>query len=201
MLLQQSGTPSEAAAEYRETLAIQQKLADDNPAVTVFRSHLATSHNALGELFKDSGNRVQAEAEYKNAPGSTAEARRRLPRRPTISEGLASSLLSIGWQLAQAGKTGEAIGYYTREKAIRLFLACCHAGMAGIAGRPGSGVSAADGADQADKSLVTLREAVTMGYRNPDAYRTESALDPLRKRPDFQGLMMDIVMPTKPFAH
>ena len=31
-------------------------------------------------------------------------------------------------------------------------------------------------------------------------YRTESALDPLRNRPDFRALMMDHVMPTEPFA-
>ena len=39
-----------------------------------------------------------------------------------------------------------------------------------------------------------------MGLRNPDAYRTESALDPLRNRPDFRALMMDLVFPTEPFA-
>jgi hypothetical protein len=39
-----------------------------------------------------------------------------------------------------------------------------------------------------------------MGYRNPDAYRTESALDPLRTRHDFRVLMMDLVFPADPFA-
>ncbi len=81
-----------------------------------------------------------------------------------------------------------------------FLLACCHAGLAGLAGRPGLGVSAAEGADQAEKAMAVLRQAVTMGYRNPYAYRTESALDPLRNRPDFRALMMDLVFPTKPFA-
>ena len=78
--------------------------------------------------------------------------------------------------------------------------ACCHAGLAGLAGRPGSGVSAADGVDEAEKAMAGLRQAVAMGYRNPDAYRTESALDPLRNRPDFQLLMMDLAFPAEPFA-
>jgi hypothetical protein len=39
-----------------------------------------------------------------------------------------------------------------------------------------------------------------MGYRNPDAYRTEDALDPLRGRDDFRMLMMDLAMPAEPFA-
>ena len=81
---------------------------------------------------------------------------------------------------------------YDRSKVLRrdehtFFRACCHAGLAGLAGRPDSGVSAAEGADQAEKAMAVLRQAVTMGYRNDDVYRTESALDPLRNRPDFQA--------------
>jgi hypothetical protein len=37
------------------------------------------------------------------------------------------------------------------------------------------------------------------GYTNPDAYRTETALDPIRSRPDFQLLMMDLGFPAEPF--
>jgi hypothetical protein len=40
-----------------------------------------------------------------------------------------------------------------------------------------------------------------MGYRNPHRYRTESALNPIRDRPDFRELMMDLVKPTEPFAN
>jgi hypothetical protein len=41
---------------------------------------------------------------------------------------------------------------------------------------------------------------IPMGYRNPDTYRTEDALDPLRSRDDFKLLMMDLAMPAEPFA-
>jgi hypothetical protein len=81
-----------------------------------------------------------------------------------------------------------------------FFLACCHAGLAGLAGRPGSGVTAAQGAEQAEKSMSVLRQAVSMGYRNPDAYGTESALDPLRNRDDFRLLQMDLAFPAQPFT-
>ena len=87
-----------------------------------------------------------------------------------------------------------------RTEQHTFLLACCHAALAGLAGRPGLGVSTAEGADQAEKAMAVLRQAVTMGYRNPYAYRTESALDPLRNRPDFRVLMMDLVFPSKPFA-
>ena len=81
-----------------------------------------------------------------------------------------------------------------------FLLACCHAGLAGLGGRPGSGVSAAEGADQAERAMAVMRQAVAMGNRNPIAYRTESTLDPLRNRPDFQALMMDLAFPSEPFA-
>jgi hypothetical protein len=48
--------------------------------------------------------------------------------------------------------------------------------------------------------MVELRKAVAMGYRSPEAYRTEDALDPLHGREDFRLMMMDLAMPADPFA-
>jgi hypothetical protein len=61
-------------------------------------------------------------------------------------------------------------------------------------------VSAADGADHAEQAMAALGQAVTMGYRNPSAYGSESALGPLRDQPDFRILILDLAFPTKPFA-
>ena len=47
--------------------------------------------------------------------------------------------------------------------------------------------------------MALLHKAVGMSYRNSDAYRTETALDPLPDRTDFQLLMMDLAMPADPF--
>ena len=48
--------------------------------------------------------------------------------------------------------------------------------------------------------MAVLHQAVTMGFRNPDSYQTESALDPLRNRRDFRALMMDLMFPAQPLA-
>ena len=48
--------------------------------------------------------------------------------------------------------------------------------------------------------MALLYRAVAMGYRNRHAYRTEDALDPLRDRPDFQALLLDLAFPADPFA-
>ena len=49
-------------------------------------------------------------------------------------------------------------------------------------------------------AMALLHKAVAMGYRNADTFRTESALDHLRGRPDFRLLLMDLAIPADPFA-
>jgi hypothetical protein len=61
-------------------------------------------------------------------------------------------------------------------------------------------MSAAEG-QEGTRAMSLLYKAVGMGYRDANAFRTESALDPLRDREDFQLLMMDLAMPADPFAH
>ena len=66
-MLSATGKPSEAEAEYRKAIAIQQKLADDNPAVTQFRLFLANHHGRLGMVLMDTGKLSEAEAECRRA--------------------------------------------------------------------------------------------------------------------------------------
>ena len=62
-----SGAPAEAEAECRTGLTILQKLVDENPAVTDFRSLLAIAHSNLGSLLLQRGEPVAAEAESRTA--------------------------------------------------------------------------------------------------------------------------------------
>ena len=48
--------------------------------------------------------------------------------------------------------------------------------------------------------MAVLRRTVAMGYRSPDVFRTEAALDALRSRDDFRLRVMDLAMPAEPFA-
>jgi eukaryotic-like serine/threonine-protein kinase len=78
--------------------------------------------------------------------------------------------------------------------------ACCHAVQVGAPGAPGSELSARSGPAEADRAMEQLRRAVGMGHRNLGSFRTEAALGPLRDRPDFRLLMMDLAIPADPFA-
>jgi hypothetical protein len=79
-------------------------------------------------------------------------------------------------------------------------LACARATLAAAAGRDGAGPSAAEAPGLADRAMADLRNAAAAGYRNPPMYRYEPALRPLRGRDDFQLLLMDLAMPSDPFA-
>ena len=50
----------------------------------------------------------------------------------------------------------------------------------------------------ADRAMAKLTKAVAAGYRDVATLRKEPALDPLRSRPDFQALMMDLAFPANP---
>jgi hypothetical protein len=61
-------------------------------------------------------------------------------------------------------------------------------------------VPADEAAALADRALADLRRAVSAGYRDFGNMRANTDLDPLRDRPDFRMLMMDLAMPADPFA-
>ena len=79
-------------------------------------------------------------------------------------------------------------------------MTCAHALLAGLAAEPGSGMTAAKGRTEADRAMARLRQAIAAGYRKLFFMRTDPELDPLRSRPDFQLLMMDLEFPDDPFA-
>ena len=82
-----------------------------------------------------------------------------------------------------------------------FFRAGCHAGLSGLAGRTASGMSAEEGPAESDRAMSWLRRTLAAGYLNLDAYRTESAFDPLRQRSDFRLLLLDLAFPVDPLAN
>ena len=45
-----------------------------------------------------------------------------------------------------------------------------------------------------------LKRAVAVGFHDLSQMQTDTDLDPLRSRADFQTLMMDLAMPADPFT-
>ena len=86
-------------------------------------------------------------------------------------------------------------------RAIDIYdIACNQSLLAGVASEAGSGLSAADARARADEAMESLHRAVAAGYRQAAQMRADSDLDPIRARPDFQMLMLDLAFPAEPFA-
>jgi serine/threonine-protein kinase len=211
LLLYETGKPSEAEAESRRGLAIREKLAADNPKVPDHRDFVAGSHNNLSVILRRLGRPAEAKGGCDQAIALREALVREVPKVPRYRSLLANSYRRRGLARGDLGEFAGAAADARRAMALWEGLpsrtgeewfetACARAALAGLVGRAGSGVSAAEAVTEADIALALLRRAAAMGYRSPDACRTEDALDPLRGRDDFRLLMMDLEFPPEPFA-
>ena len=118
-----TGKAPEAEAEYRQALAIQQKLADDNPAVTEFRSSWPTATTTSASCWRETGKASEAEAEYREA---LAIQRKLADDNPAVTDfrsRLAHSHHNLGDLLSLTGKASEAEAEYRAALAIQRKLA------------------------------------------------------------------------------
>ncbi len=210
-LLSQKGRQSEAEPVYREALAIFQKLADDEPKLPSYRQQVGNIGNNLATALRRLGRPAEAREQceqaltilrdlYRVDPGST-ENRDRLAECYLVRGLIHRALNDPAGAAADARRAVELYDSRPSRSGERWFLsACAHAALAGLADRDVSGVSAVEATSEAETAVALLHKAVGVGYRNPDAYRTEDALDPLRGRADFQQLLMDLAFPAEPFA-
>ena len=90
-----------------KALAINQKLADDNPAVTQSRVYLASRHVASGDLLAKTGKSSEAEAEYRKALAIQQKLADDDPAVTYFRDNLALSYNILGRLLAS---DGQAIG-------------------------------------------------------------------------------------------
>jgi len=209
-LLQQTGRPSEAKAEYRMALAIARKL-EDQPNAPYYSNGVAMTENNLSVLLLRLGRAAEARDEADRAVAAHEALVQEYPMVPYYRSGLAWSCLNRGLARRALGDhAGAAVDIRravallnalpSRTADLCFFAACAHAALAGLADEARQCALAAGAAGEADTAMALLREAVAMGYRDPGALRTEDALDPLRDRLDFRLLLMDLSFPAEPFA-
>jgi tetratricopeptide (TPR) repeat protein len=210
ILLSQMGQPAEAEAEQRKAVVLYQKLTDNNPKSPNHRYGLAGALYYLGDAIRPLGRAAEAIEAYERAIAIHERLAQESPR-PWYRSLLAHSLRRRGLAARDMGDPARAaadvqraLGLYnglpSRSGEEWFEMACCHATLAGQAGHEGRLVSAAEHEEEAARAMELLRRAAATGYRNSSAFRTESALAPLYGLPDFRLLMMDLAMPSEPFA-
>src|SRR5262249_30565858 len=128
---------------------------------------------------------------------------------PTVTDyrsGLAFALTGLGRAEYRAGRRANAVEPLRRAVALweaipntaieaRYDLACAHAVLPAAAADPRSGLSPAIAVAEADRAMAALRQAIAAGYGKVGKLRRDPDLLPLRARPDFQLLLMDLAMP------
>ncbi|MBX7103550.1 MAG: tetratricopeptide repeat protein [Gemmataceae bacterium] len=113
----QTGKVSEAEAEYRAALVIQQKLVEENPTSIAYRNSLAFTRNSLGLLLSRTGRPAEAEAEYRAAMAIYEKLTRENPAVTEFRSRLGQSHHNLGSFYSAAGK------YEASEAAHRAALA------------------------------------------------------------------------------
>jgi eukaryotic-like serine/threonine-protein kinase len=212
-LHQESGNLEAALASLEQARAILQKLADSNPAVTQFEGDLAQDHQVIGSILDQTGHPAEALESYERARAILTRLVDLYPTLTLFQNRLAMSHSYIGLARRRAGRLAEAATEFRRAVAImerlstlqpdgfNLYnLGCFQSLLSGIAAQPGSGLTGADAASLAAQAVRTLRKAVDAGFRNVGFMQRDTDLDALRRRSDFQSLLMDINFPENPFA-
>jgi eukaryotic-like serine/threonine-protein kinase len=203
-----AGKDGEAIEYYTREETILQKLATAESALPGDRNGLAICQTNVADLLRKLGRRVEARAACERALALQEPLIQELPQIPDYRGGLAATCLRTGQVQCDARDLAAAAATWRRAIALYeglkspydeqiFFRACCHAGLSELGNRPGSGVSAEEGRAETDRAVSWLRKAVTAGYSNPDAFRIESALDPLRGREDFKKLVAELEMKAK----
>ena len=202
ILLSETGRPAESEAEERKAIALYQKLSDENPNAPGHKVGLSGALYYLGDVIRGLGRPAEAREDYERAI-AIHEKLVKESRNPWYRSLLAQSLRRRGLALRElgdspprqpirGGRLACTTGSRSRSGEDRFGTACCRAALAGLAGRDGAGVSAAEGKVEADQAIGLLKKAIDTGYRNAAAFRTESALDSLRKREDFKKLLEEL---------
>jgi serine/threonine-protein kinase len=211
-LYNDAGRPSEALPFFKRALEIHQRLASDYPTVALYQYRIARSHMFIARDLSELGRPREALDSLDRAvplferlaadhPGDefyksdsafaqlqVATAQRVLGRPSEVRRAL-----------ERAGETYEQLSDATAS----YNLGCVESRLSDPALSDPAARTAVVSADRqahADRAIVALRRAVAAGFRNGALWRRDPDLDPLRSRPDFQLLMMDVQFPDDPFA-
>jgi serine/threonine protein kinase/tetratricopeptide (TPR) repeat protein len=198
-----AGKNGQAIEYYTREEAIRQKLAATESARPDDRDLLANCQTNTADLLRKAGRRVEAREACERALALREPLVKEYPQVTYYRGGLAETYLRTGQVQCDAKDLAAAAASWKRAIALyeglkvpsssdSFLRACCHACLSELGDKPGSGVSAEEGRAETDRAMSWLRKAVTAGFGNPDSYRIESALDPLRGREDFKKLVAEL---------
>ena len=204
-----AGRTSQALASRAPALAVATRLANAHHDDLGIQSELAWAYLEIGDLLTTTGTPSESLPWHDKA---VAIQRKMVDAELSHSRyHLAAGIRRRGITLQKCGRPAEAVSAFREAIGIQAGLAsptsdtlydlaCTQSLLSGLAFDAGSGLTAAEGQAEADQAMKSLRRAVAAGWKDRAQMRADTDLDPVRNRPDFRALMMDLVFPTKPFA-
>jgi serine/threonine-protein kinase len=209
----ETGQLALAQASLELARTILQKLAEANPAVTRFEGDLAQDLQVIGSIEDQTGHPDQALASYERAMGILQKVADLNPTLTVFQNRLAMSHSYVGLARKRGGRPAEAADEFKKSVAImerlsslqpdgyNLYnLACFRSLLSGIAAEPGSGLTPDEVTRLGGQAVLALRQAVAAGFHDVAFMRKDTDLDPLRKRADFQLLLLDLAFPEMPIS-
>jgi serine/threonine-protein kinase len=206
---QHLGRPLEAVRIVAGAAESLGALARENPLLIRVRSAWANALELLSSLQTDLGRYAEAEQSARRCIDVNEALVRDVPSSSYYRMAAGGGYGSLGKVHLKAGSHAEALAMLRKavailessDEVIDLYNLACNLASASTIADPAEGPAAADRQrGDADRAAASIRRAIDLGYANSDSLKTDPDLDPLRSRPDFQLLMMDLAMPADPFA-
>ncbi len=204
-----AGRTSQALESREQAMMVATRLADAHRGDIGIQAQLAPTYLDIADVLTMTGKPSEALPWCDKA---LAIQRRMVEggrdgSRPVLADGIRRR----GITLQKCGRPAEAVLAF-REAIASLEglahptpgnlydLACSQSLLSSVGPETGSGMTTADARAEADNAMKTLRRAVAAGWKNLAHTRGDTDIDPLRSRPDYQMLELDMAMPANPFA-
>jgi serine/threonine-protein kinase len=193
----------EALSSYREALAIRQRLAQENPAVTEYQEELARIDFDIGSLDDRRGKPDEATELYRQAVDRQRVVVATSPAAAPALRTLARQLGKLGQAQRKLGRPAQAIDNF--REACELFerlpqpaaddfyeLATLRAFCVEVAAAGKAKLTEQERQEAqrvAGAAVVAFSRAIDAGFEGHDQARNELAFDAIRSRDDFKAQM------------
>ena len=214
ILLDQKGRREEALRVLEKSLALCEALTQANPSVTSYQSELARCQHGMAVLLEKMGRPSEARAAWERARAIQERLATDQPDNAYAQAEASSTGIDVGIREARRGDRGlglklcrQALDRLERSRSplpvILHAKARAHAQIGHLLSARSEG-RAGDSSDtrsaHLDAAISLLRRAAVSGYRDTTGLDADAAFDPVRSRPDFQLLLLDIVFPAEALA-
>jgi tetratricopeptide (TPR) repeat protein len=201
---------SEAAAALERARQFLASLVKSHPQIPEYRADLAARSNDLGGIYEAMGKLTEARESFDAAIATYGDLVESGPANASHRYELARGFRHRGVVMQKLGRPSDAVGDFRQSitklkelavpSPLSLYdLACAQSSLAGVSLEAGSGLSTVEGQAAAEAAMATLRRARGAGWHGLAELRSDPSLAPLRSRPDFQLLLMDLAFPPWPF--